>query len=174
MDISGSMEGSKMDAAKASLAQFVDLLSDQDRIQIILFSDELYEMVPLTQLAGERDQIQTYISGIEALGGTRLYDAVAVGYDQLQNNADPTHIKAMVVLTDGQDTDSSMSIDDLEQKLVLNQTEGGNSPKVFTIAFGDNADEDVLVSISDATGARQFTGDIDNIFDIYVQIATFF
>ncbi len=174
MDISGSMSGNKIDAAQDSLSQFVDLLSDRDRVQVILFSDQLYEMTPLNYLSDQRQQLQEQISTIQVQGGTRLYDAVSVGYEQLLTNADEDHIKAMVVLTDGQDTDSGMRLDELSDQLASNSSEGGNAPKIFTIAFGDTADSEVLATISDTTGGRQFSSTVDNISDIYAQIATFF
>jgi Ca-activated chloride channel family protein len=53
-------------------------------------------------------------------------------------------------------------------------SEGGNATKVFTIAFGDNADESVLERIAETTGAKQYQSDPDTIREVYADIATFF
>jgi Ca-activated chloride channel family protein len=71
--------------------------------------------------------------------------------------AEEGRINAIVLLSDGSDTDSSISLDSLLVK--LNQkTEGSNSSpvRIFTIAYGDGADRDVLNRISQSTGGQMF------------------
>lgn len=173
VDVSGSMEGAKISAARTSLQQFVDLLDDRDRLQVTLFNDRVTTMSPLSPLAETRDDIRRRVGGIVESGGTALYDSVAQAYADLQANADPKHIRAIVVLTDGQDTASSADLQTLLQKIGQTQ-EGGASIKVFTIAFGDDADQNVLKQIAEATGARSYTSSPENISRIYGEIATFF
>jgi uncharacterized protein with von Willebrand factor type A (vWA) domain len=45
MDISGSMEGEKIDAARVSLIQFIDRLDVRDRLKLILFREVLLDIV---------------------------------------------------------------------------------------------------------------------------------
>lgn len=173
MDISGSMEGEKINAARASLIEFINLLDDRDRLQIILFSDELITLTPLSPLGEKRDDVLRRVAGVIEGGDTRLYDAVQLAYDELAANGDRDHIRAIVALTDGNDTASTLNLDQLMVS-VGNLSEGGNATKVFTIAFGGNADERVLVQIAEATGARQYESDPDTIREVYAEIATFF
>jgi Ca-activated chloride channel homolog len=173
MDVSGSMEGQKISAARNSLMEFVKLLDDRDRLQIILFSDELLVLTPLSELGGKRDDVLTRVSGIIEGGDTRLYDAIQMGYDELEAQGDPKHIRAIVALTDGNDTASEIYLDELMTS-VGDLSEGGNATKVFTIAFGDNADESVLERIAETTGAKQYESDPDTIREVYADIATFF
>ena len=174
MDISGSMGGEKINAARQSLTQFIDLLDDGDRLQIVLFSDEIIEITPLSPLGEKRDDTKRRVSGIIEGGGTRLYDAVSDAYKDLLVNGDTNHIRAMVVLTDGQDTDSSLRLNDVIQQIGRTGEEGGNAPKLFTIAFGGDADTDVLQNMSNVTGGKQYSGDPRTINQIYAEIATFF
>jgi Ca-activated chloride channel family protein len=173
MDVSGSMEGQKISAARNSLMEFVKLLEDRDRLEIILFSDELLVLTPLSELGGKRDDVLTRVSGIIEGGDTRLYDAIQMGYDELEAQGDPKHIRAIVALTDGNDTASEIYLDALMTS-VGDLSEGGNATKVFTIAFGDNADESVLERIAETTGAKQYESDPDTIREVYADIATFF
>lgn len=46
--------------------------------------------------------------------------------------------------------------------------------KKFTIAFGDDADKEVLKRLAEVTGGKQYTSDPGNINKIYAEIATFF
>ncbi|MBN1875995.1 MAG: VWA domain-containing protein [Anaerolineae bacterium] len=173
MDISGSMKGDKINAARASLRDFINLLDDRDRLQVILFSDELVTLTPLSSLGEKREEVLRRVSGIMEQGDTRLYDAVQMAYGELEANGDPQHIRAIVTLTDGNDTASQMTLDQLMGS-VGNLSEGGNATKVFTIAFGDNADEGVLQRIAESTGAKQYNSDPQTIHDVYAEIATFF
>lgn len=173
MDISGSMKGEKISAARTSLIEFINLLDDRDRLQILLFSDELIPLTPLSPLGEKREDVMRRVAGVIEGGDTRLYDAIQLAYDDLAAHGDSKHIRAIVALTDGNDTASTL---DLEQLLhsVGNLSEGGHATKVFTIAFGNNADARVLIQISEATGARQYDSDPDTIRQVYSEIATFF
>ena len=47
-------------------------------------------------------------------------------------------------------------------------------PKVFTIAFGDDADREVLERIAETTGGKQYDSDPKTIDQVYAMIAPFF
>lgn len=173
MDISGSMRGEKISAARKSLIQFIDLLDDRDRLQIILFSDEMVTLTPLSTLGEKRDDVTRRVSGISEGGDTRLYDAVEMAYEALQQNGDPKHIRAIVALSDGNDTASNLTLDSLMYE-VGSLSESGDATKVFTIGFGSNADKDVLTQIAETTGAKQYDSDPETIHEVYAEIATFF
>jgi Ca-activated chloride channel family protein len=173
MDISGSMSGDKIAAARNSLMQFVDLLDDRDRLEIILFSDDLVTLTPLSSLGEKRDEVRRRVSGIVEQGDTRLYGAVMAAYDELLSSGDPRHIRAMVVLTDGENTIWEVDLDDVLAHIGA-QGEAGTAPKIFTIAFGSSADRTVLQKIAEATGAKQYDGNPDTINEVYAIIATFF
>lgn len=175
MDISGSMAGDKIAAARSSLTEFVDLLDDRDRLEVILFSSEIITLSELSELGPKREDLQRRISGIIEQGDTALYDATLEAYAGLEENGNPDHIRAIVVLTDGVDTFSTSSLQFLQNELdVSSQEGGGNAIKIFTIAFGNDADESVLQTIAEITGGKQYHGDPATIRDIYSDIATFF
>lgn len=173
VDTSGSMGGQKITAVRASLQQFIDLLGDRDRLQVISFNSELVTLTPLTELGEKREDIQRRVSGIIEGGDTRLYDAVLMAYEELETHGNPDHIRAIVVLSDGQDTASFESLSTVLNTIGL-QSESGDATKVFSIAYGGDADEDILKDIAETTGGRQYYGDPDNINEIYESIATFF
>jgi Ca-activated chloride channel family protein len=173
LDVSGSMHGEKIAAARNSLIQFIDLLDDRDRLAVILFSQDVIALTPLSPLGEKRDDVRRRVSGIVEQGDTALYRAVSVAYDDLLTNADPRHIRAMVVLSDGANTVRDMALDDLLAEIGTS-AEAGTAPKVFTIAFGSDADRAVLERIAEATGGRQYDSDPDTIEEVYALIATFF
>jgi len=173
MDVSGSMGGEKIAAARSSLLQFIDLLDDRDRLQIILFSKNVIELTPLSPLGEKREEVLRRVSGIVESGDTRLYGAVQTAYDDLLANGDPDHIRAIVVLSDGENTIRDVTLDQLLAN-IGGQSESGSAPKVFTIAFGDDADREVLERIAETTGGKQYDSDPQTIDQVYAMIATFF
>jgi Ca-activated chloride channel family protein len=174
VDVSGSMRGDKIVSARASLLQFLSLLDDRDRVEVILFSTELIPLNELAPMSQERADLLTRVSGIVEGGDTRLYDAVRFAYDELQAQGDPDHIRSIVVLSDGNDTHSNLSIERLLGDINQFSDEGGSSIKLFTIGFGDDADKDALQRIADPTGGKQYDATPENINKIYQEIATFF
>jgi len=174
MDISGSMGGDKITTARSSLMQFVQKLDDRDRLEIDLFSTDISTLTPLSEVGSKRQQVLDSVSGIFEGGDTKLYDATLQAYKNLQQNGDPKHIRAVVVLTDGQDTASTNTLDAINTEINAASGEGGNAIKIFTIAFGDGADKDVLKKIAEPTGGKEYDSSPENIQKIYDDIATFF
>ena len=61
-DVSGSMEGTKLQDAKEALRTFLDQVQgDEERIGLIAFSSTAAEVVPLTPLGQGRQRLQTAI-----------------------------------------------------------------------------------------------------------------
>ena len=92
----------------------------------------------------------------------------------MQTEGDPNHIRAIVVLSDGADTVSTSTLDEVVSQIQTAQGEGGNAIKIFTIAFGADADANVLKSIADPSGGKQYDSSPETIQKIYDDIATFF
>ena len=114
------------------------------------------------------------VSGIFENGNTRLFEAIDSSYQSLLQEGDPKHIRAMVVLTDGLDTESKITLDQVLADINGNNQEGGNAIKLFTIAFGSDADKVTLQKIADASGGKQYDSSPSTIQQIYDDIATFF
>jgi Ca-activated chloride channel family protein len=174
LDVSGSMGGDKINAARASVSQFIGLLDDNDRLALTIFNNTLTPISPLGPLGPKRTDLTNHVAGIVEGGGTALYDAVASAYDDMTAKGDPKHIRALVVMTDGQDTDSNSTLDELTAKIGKGGEEGGNAIKVFTIAFGSDADGTVLTQIANATGGKEYAADPKSVSSTYADIATFF
>ncbi len=174
IDTSGSMQGDKIASARNSLAQFVQRLDNQDRLQVITFSSDVNTLTPLSPLSDKREDITRRVSGLIEGGDTSLYDATVAAYKELEANGDPRFIRGIVVLSDGQDTASRLSLDQVMTEISRGSEEGGNAIKLFTIAFGQDADTNILKQMSEATGGKQFSSDPAHIDQIYAEIAMFF
>jgi Ca-activated chloride channel family protein len=173
LDTSGSMEGKKISSARSSLIDFIDLMDDRDRLEVILFSDEMITLTDLSSLGEKRQDVRNRVSGVIEGGDTKLYSAIEMAYEELEAKGDPDHIRAIVALTDGKDTASTITLPELIDSIGA-QSESGDATKIFTIAFGRAADREIMRRIAEITGGKQYDSDPDTIGEIYAEIATFF
>jgi Ca-activated chloride channel family protein len=175
VDTSGSMnDDGKIQNAKAGALEFLDLLGDADTFSLIPFNTRIYPAGQNLLLKDHRAKIQQTVSSLYADGGTALYDSIGLAYDRLMadRRLNEKKIAAIVVLTDGEDTDSKMSLNDLLKKIRFdNET---HTIHVFTIAYGHDANQDVLKQIAAATQATSYAGTPENIRTVFKDISTFF
>jgi Ca-activated chloride channel family protein len=175
LDVSGSMNDEhKLENAKAGAEQLINQLDAEDTFSFLPFNNRLDWAVQGVALRDARNQALSTLQGVFASGGTALYEAVAEAYDYQRRLAakDPGRISAVVVLTDGEDTDSKLKLHDLLIK-IGGGSESQNIP-VFTIGYGRDANREVLERIAAATGARFYVGTPENIRSVFREISTFF
>lgn len=175
LDVSGSMgEAGKLGAAKDGVSSFLRLLQPQDQVGLSVFSEEatlVSEPVPIR--TGRRDLIQR-VQGLFAGGETALYDAVSMGVERVGARAGDDRIDAVVVLSDGADNASASTLDALTAELERVSGSEGEEVRVFTIAYGEGAEREVLEQIAVAGAGRAYQGDPETIEEIYIQISSFF
>ena len=118
LDTSGSMAGNKIQEARAALDRMLfDLLDRQDEIFLYRFSNA---PVLLQSWTRDRQQLSRALARVEASGGTAMYDAVAEAIPltlQGQNRK-----KALLVISDGNDTSSATSIRELKAQIRETET----------------------------------------------------
>ncbi len=145
LDSSGSMSGSPIQLARTSARQFVDGMLDDDRSAVVDFDSTSTLRHPLST---DRTSLKAAIDAIDASGGTNIGAGVDVGLDELEANSGPTHIRTMVLLTDGYGRyDTS-----------LTQRAFDASIRIHAIGLG-GADEALLRSIADGTGGTYHDAD---------------
>jgi Ca-activated chloride channel family protein len=111
LDTSGSMQGEKMSAARAALSRFVyDLLGQDDEMFLYRF-DSQPELVQ--GWTGNRAALMRGINGVQPRGGTAMYDTVAEAVPMAATGSRVK--KALVIISDGNDTNSSTRLADVQQ-----------------------------------------------------------
>lgn len=172
-DRSGSMrEGNKIEAARPGSLQLLSMLSEEDVFSLLPFNSKPIWAFQGTLLKNGRGAAQSVLQGLFPDGGTALYDAINLAYDYLQKNPQTDRIAAVVVLTDGADTDSQMTFDELQRRIHFDSEK--SSIRVFTIGYGTDAQKAILQKIADITQARFYEGTPDNIRSVFQDISTFF
>lgn len=168
IDISDSMAGEKLQAAKIGLSAFMAQLRQErgDAAGLITFSSEPNLEVGLDNLSDNADVLGERIAQLEVKGNTALIDAIRMAAERLAT--DTNHIRAIVVLTDGLENASTTTEEEL---LLFLRQFGYRGVSIYGLAYGDGADVDRLGRLSKATGGETFKGTITNVRRLYELIA---
>lgn len=174
IDISGSMDEqigdgrSRLDGAIEGAQTTLEHFRSTDEIGVWAFttgvdSEAGEGIVALRDVAALGSDRETLGESLDDLryatrNGTPLYDAVLTAYEAMNERAEPGRINAIVLLSDGEDTDSKISLDSLVARLSADVAEGSDDApvRIFPIAYGESADLDSLKRIADATGGQVF------------------
>jgi VWFA-related protein len=117
LDTSGSMAGEKFEHAQAALERFLfDLLDANDEVFLNRFSTDTYLEQGWTK---DKSLVSRALRRITPRGGTAMYDAVAEAVPMADNGSNRK--KAVLVISDGNDTNSETHISELKQ--LVRQTE---------------------------------------------------
>ncbi|MBO0910868.1 MAG: VWA domain-containing protein [Acidobacteria bacterium] len=176
LDTSGSMnDDEKIQNAREGAHQLVNLLSEGDRLSLLPFNDKVSWAGQGISIKTGRDDLNRTIGSLFAQGGTALYDSIDTAYQYLLagNSSGTTRsILSVVVLTDGEDTESKMQLDELMDRIRFDGER--HNIHVFTIAYGKDARKDILGKIAQATQANFYQGTPGNIVGVFKDISTFF
>ena len=166
VDVSSSMRGERFVRAKEALVSFIDeVVGDRDQVALVVFSDDVRELQPLKPL--DKGSLKRRIYTLNTGGGTQLYEAVAFAYDMLQDQGESERINVIVAMTDGQ---SSGSISILESRL----REPDFPVLVFTVAYGEEPELDVLERIAWMGEGQAYSSDPRTIKKLYRVLSAFF
>lgn len=131
LDTSGSMLGEKIVAAQAALNRFLyDLLGPQDEAFLYRFDSQPNLIQPWT---GDMRAIGRALGSVQPKGGTAMYDTVAEAVPLAQTGS--RRKKALVVISDGNDTSSRVHVPELRQLI--------RESEVLVYAIGIDASGDM-------------------------------
>jgi VWFA-related protein len=158
-DTSGSMVD-KIDDVQDSVKHFVNLINPEDDIFLLRFSSDVKLVVDST---ADRKKIARAVDRLEPRGATRLYDAIAEALEKLSQGRQAK--KALLLLTDGNDTASDLRLNDLltlvrkSEVLIYALGIGHGNRGSFGhrgLQSSDEVDLSVLNALADASGGRSF------------------
>ncbi len=153
LDVSGSMNGKKIEQAKAAGRQLVESLRPDDRFRLIDFStnvrtfrDGWAQATPENVALAEK-----YFSQLEAEGSTNIEAALA---EALNNQSDDAErLPIVLFITDGEPTVGERNTD----KLVAGMVAKRGRTRLFTFGLGTNVNTSLLEQLSlEGRGTAQF------------------
>lgn len=148
MDISGSMDkNDKLAGAKEAAKSYVSQMRPGDQAGLITYDTHVYTVQPIT---ADTAALTAAIDGLQTGSDTAMYDALMEAVTALESASGR---KAIIVLTDGMDNQSSNTIDTVIAGI------GTSGLTISAIGFGDVAasgqaglDEVGLKSLSEQAG----------------------
>lgn len=100
IDRSTSMQGQRLDHVKTAVRHIVDKLAANDKLTLVSFSDRATLDVP-TDSALQARAIMAKVQGIQAAGGTEIFQGLSVGYQAIQQQPLQSYTNHLILLTDG-------------------------------------------------------------------------
>jgi Ca-activated chloride channel homolog len=164
IDHSGSME-KRMEATKQAAVEFFkDIMKGKDRAFIGGFAFDASKLAPFVS---DVSVLQAQVDAIpNAGGGTALYDAIVTGLYRFRNVQGR---KALIVLTDGEDTTSRLPYDDM-----LSYVRAARVPIYFIgigLGFGDMGGSSKMKALAAETGGvAYFIRDVKQLQDTYAAL----
>lgn len=173
LDISGSMiKDERMEKARDALKGLIKSLGEEDRMSLLTFGEFTQWQHRDLSMKTDRQQLLKTVDDLAPFGKTSLYDAIWKSYDSLLRTQDPNTIEALVVISDGADTSSKLAYEELMGKI---QFDPDKQPiMIFTVGYGQEADNAKLEQISHKTQAKFYSGDPRTIRKVLVDNAAFF
>lgn len=152
IDLSGSMQGNKLEYAKKSVLKLIEHLRPGDFAGIYGFESRVHALVPPQEITPEfKEKLKSEVGKLHVLGGTNFSDGLLSAIQVMRGLDLPQNfVQRVIMFTDGQPTEG---ITDRKALLGLMEKAIGN---VTVSAFGygagagtwDGCDQDFLTEIS--------------------------
>jgi Ca-activated chloride channel family protein len=191
MDVSGSMGedagngDTKLDLAKRAAVDALSQFKPDDQVGLRIFSTNMQnkeprdylDLVPIAPVGSQRERLASAINSLVPREGTPLFTVARDSYKTLKDTFDPARINAVLLLTDGRNEDERNQ--DLPTTLANLRagSEGLSSTlvRLFTIAYGHNADKETLKRMADATNAAAYdASDPQTIAKVFTAVVSNF
>jgi Ca-activated chloride channel family protein len=172
LDTSSSIER-RLALAQEAAVRFVDSLQPGDQVKIIEFNDRV---LALTDFTPDFAEAKEAIRSTKAQGATSLYEALYISLRSFSRQRDGNERLAVVVLSDGNDTRSLVTFDDVRDLarktdvLVYTISLRGQEDDLRKQKYADAKYE--LEKLSVETGGSSFApAGIDDLAGVYERIA---
>jgi Ca-activated chloride channel family protein len=129
LDTSGSMDGKKLEQAKAALTYVLEHLNTEDHFNVISFSSDVQTFATTPQPMTEAKQAIHWVNSLEAIGGTNIHLALSETLAQVSD----MRPGIVIFLTDGLPTEGV--IDEASILDMLKQ-QAPDSARVFPFGVG--------------------------------------
>jgi VWFA-related protein len=173
LDSSESMRGELIAAALSGARAFIGGMKPLDEAMLALFSDQLLRVNDFT---ADHAALEQALAGVEARGGTAVNDFLYMSLKLLEGRQGR---RVVVLLSDGSDVNSVLSMADVLRKARTSQSliywiqlEGGGKHKSYTSSWRGHAENDKdykdLARAVEESGGRiqrvDRTADIEPVF----------
>ncbi|WP_017572086.1 substrate-binding domain-containing protein [Nocardiopsis halotolerans] len=182
LDVSGSMEGERLDELQAalgaltgasggSLASSTQSFQEREEVTLLPFATEPASPLTFVVEAGVVDEVNAELSeavaGLEAGGDTAAYDALVRAYELLEEGyagPEDERLMSVVLMTDGE-VNRGTTLDEFGVSL-SGRPDAVETVPVFTVLFGES-DVPEMTELAELTGGQVFDAreqDLEQVF----------
>jgi Ca-activated chloride channel family protein len=176
LDTSGSMKGDKIRTATNATAAFLKRLQADDVAGVLTFTSTVMDLSKPRRVGDVVEELSNRVKTLIADGGTALHEAVCHAKNLMTDlrQADlrrgDKRLYGIVLLSEGDDTSSRITENKMFATCLPAHAEA-EGVKIFPIAFGADANLDVLKRIAKVTGGLLWQAEPDSIDKIYLRIS---
>ena len=154
IDTSGSMEGAKIQAARASARTIVQRLAEGDVISVDTFSDHARTLVPPVMITPEtRARVLSVLSELGTGGSTNMAEGLELAEMHVAQAPHDHPVRRIVMISDGQ---ANVGLSSPQALGELAQRSLSLGAQVTSIGVGLDYDERTLDAIAERTSGRLF------------------
>lgn len=159
LDVSGSMYGYGLTELKDAMNYILNRdearkdrlqFSPYDKISVITFNS-MVQRKTITYKGDDTSSLLTYIDGLNANGGTNIYDPTIEALKILGGTDGNEYTKTVILMTDGESNNGTFS------SLKRYYESKGEGIPIYSIMFGSSSEEQ-LRNIADLSNAKIFNG----------------
>ena len=169
MDYSGSISLTNKTAMENAVASFINTQMDTSDVGAVVKFGSNVSLIDPPAFTSDKVALEAAARSpfTPPSSGTKLYDAISTSLTQLHTAPGlPSGPKAIILLTDGRDDGSTVTLNDLISQL------GGSGIPVFSIAFGSNINNTVLDAIAQQSSGQVYpAASASDLQAIYTTIA---
>ncbi|PXF32762.1 hypothetical protein WH50_02900 [Pokkaliibacter plantistimulans] len=184
LDVSGSMAGERIAQLRAAVTNLTGVdttlsgkfarFRAREQLTLIPFSNQVrdehsFAIHDVRQDSGDMMAIRNTVAGLEAQGGTAIYDALLRAYQDIdeQYRQDPQRYYTIVLMTDGQ---NNQGVDFTAWRSWWQSAPAYlKRVRVFPILFG-SASNDEMEAIASTTGGRTFDARKQDLVQVFKAI----
>jgi Ca-activated chloride channel family protein len=157
-------------------AEFLERLDPNDEVALLTFNDNVASLSDTARVGDVVEGLSLRVSSLIAGGNTALYAAVCEATDLAaalkaeDESEGQSRLYGIVLLSDGEDTMGEPTENQMFVTYLPSNAEA-DGVKIFPIAFGADAAQDVLERLAATTGGRMYTADPASIGNVYLSIS---
>lgn len=144
LDKSGSMEGERIEKAKASAMEVLERLGPDDILSMVAYADTVEVLVPATKLT-DKNAVREAIRRLSAGGSTALFAGVSKGADEVRKFFDRNRVNRVVLLSDGK---ANVGPDSPSELGALGASLKREGISVTTLGLGEGYNEDLMTALA--------------------------
>ncbi len=197
LDVSGSMGEpadpadvsgpTRLDLAKEAVVEGLGDFKPEDEVGLRVFTTDddgvpiVEDLSPIAPIGANREELIRRVNSLVPQRGTPLYEVTQASFTEMLDDYDPALINAVILLSDGENDDGDPADDDQQFESLIStiteNTEGENTRpvRIFTVAYGGDADAAELGEIAEASNATAYVAaDATTIQQVFTSVVSNF